>query len=140
MAKMAFIRCFPEIMDIPETLEGFKKWEFSSGSTTGQDYLIFHRLLILSIKRSLPRGAKLVNVSRNHYESSGFIEKDGKFVYFSISDVRGFPGEWYKNILIRTARHEKDYTGGSNGYTTLERFADKVGDMLGTDQSALIRV
>jgi hypothetical protein len=136
--KMTKLRFYEEVVDIPNTLEGFKKWEFSSGSTTGQDYLVFHRLLIQSIKRYLPRGAKLVNVNRGHYYTSGFIEKDGKFVYFSISDVRGFPNEWYKNILIRTAEHEKDYTGGSNGYITLERFADKVGDMLGTDQPSLI--
>jgi len=70
-----------EIVEIPDTLEGFKKWEFSSGSTTGKDYLIFHRLLIQSIKRSLPRGAKLVNTIKGHYFTSGFIERDGKFIY-----------------------------------------------------------
>jgi hypothetical protein len=137
---MAKIHMVEEIVEIPDTLEGFKKWEFSSGSTTGKDYLIFHRLLVRSIKRSLPRGAKLVNTIKGHYFTSGFIERDGKFIYFSISDVRGFPNEWHKNILIRTAESATDYTGGSNGYTTLAGFADKVADMIGTDQPALLRV
>jgi hypothetical protein len=135
--KMTRLRWYEEVVDIPRSLQGFKDWEFSSGPTTGQDYHEFHRLFIKAIKSAIPRDAKLVNVSRNHYESSGFVERQGKYVYFSISDVRYFPGKWYNDILIRTAEHERDYTGGSNGYTTLEKFSKSVASMLGTQQPAL---
>ena len=40
-------------------------------------------------------------------------------MYMSISDVRFFKNEWYNHILFRTAKSEKDFTGGTNLYTTL---------------------
>ena len=138
--KMSRYHTVTEVIDIPETISGFKGWEFSSGTTTGVDFTIFYRLFIQSIKRSLPAGTKLVNASKNHYCLSGFVQRENKFVYFSISDVRHFPEKWHKEILIRTAEHDKDYTGGSNGYTTLENFAREVERMLGTDQPSLLRV
>lgn len=64
-------------------------------------------------------GWELVNFNAGHYYLSWFIKKGDKYIYCSISDVRYFNGEWYKNILFRSAKHEKDYTGGSNRYTKL---------------------
>jgi hypothetical protein len=108
--------------EVPKTLEAFKKWTFSSGSTTGVDFKIFARLFRNYIKKNIPESAKIVNWSNGHYYISGFIELNGKYIYISISDVRHFPGEWHKDILVRTADSAKDYTGGSNGWTTLENF------------------
>ena len=124
--------------EIPKTLAGFRDWEFSSGSTTGGDFKVFARLFREAVKRALIHGARLVDFSAGHYDISGFIEKDGRFVYFSTSDVRGFSGEWHSNILIRTAKHQKDYTGGSNGYTTLERFSGDVATLLGEPYTHLL--
>ena len=116
--------------EVPNTLGGFKNWEFTSGPTTDVDFKVFARLFRKQIQKSLPPGAELVNASNGHYYISGFVKRDSNFVYFSISDVRYFPGEWYKNILVRTAKHEKDYTGGSNRYTTLENFTNDVDRLL----------
>lgn len=58
-------------------------------------------------------------------ESSGFIEKDGKYVYISISDIR-FWKNWDTNILIRTAAGPKDYRGGRNHYTTVDNIYSDV--------------
>ena len=33
--------------------------------------------------------------------------------------MRFFPGEWYDHILIRAAKHERDFTGGMNQYASL---------------------
>lgn len=120
-----------EEVDIPEKLDGFKGWEFSSGPTTGADFQVFARLFRKCIRQTLLPGTHLVNVSTGHYYISGFVQREDKFVYFSISDVRHFPGKWHKEILVRTAKSEEDYTGGSNGYTTLERFSDAVQRLLG---------
>lgn len=49
-----------------------------------------------------------------------------KYVYFSISDVRHFKKEWHDHILIRSAKGLDDFTGGSNGFTTLEDFGKNV--------------
>lgn len=115
---------------VPETLAGFMAWEFTSGGTTGEDFKRFAGLFRAEIKRSLPDGAELITGKPGHYYLSGFIKRGDKFVYWSISDVRFFPGAWHKSILVRTAQHDRDYTGGINCSTTLEHFRDSVAHLL----------
>jgi hypothetical protein len=51
----------------------------------------------------------------NHFDMSGFFKYWNQWIYFSIGDLR-----WSKDsMLIRTAKHEKDYTGGTNCWITL---------------------
>lgn len=60
-------------------------------------------------------------------ESSGFIQKNGKFVYYSFNDYRyDLFGKWYERILIRTAQNEHDYTGGPNHYADLDNLRYEV--------------
>jgi len=61
--------------------------------------------------------AKITAYSVGHYYVSGFFRtSNDKCYYFSLSDIRnGF----VENLLYRTAEHEKDYSGGSNQYVTL---------------------
>lgn len=116
--------------DIPKNLGGFKIWEFSSGPTTGEDFNIFAKMFKKFIKKNLPEGSELVSFNKGRYDLFGFIKKSDKFVYFSISDVRHFPNGWLNNILIRTAKSDNDYTGGSNCSTNLENFAISVNGLL----------
>ena len=76
-------------------------------------------------------GYELVRFNPNHYCFTCFVKDNDKFVYISISDVRYFRNEWFNNILIRTAQHEKDYHGGSNQYTSLPHLEAKIQSMLG---------
>lgn len=55
-----------------------------------------------------------LHFSTGHYYCSGFLEKNGKFVYFSFSDYRFF-GD---SAFVRTAAGLKDYSGGRNNDTT----------------------
>lgn len=119
---------------IPTTLKEFETWEFTNGSTTGDDFNIFAGKFMLHIRKSLPEGVKLVNFNRGHYYCSGFVQYEDKFAYFSISDVRHFPGDWVSNILIRTAESVKDYTGGRNGFCTLEQVGYYLGRLVGVGQ------
>ena len=112
--------------EVPDTLEGFGNWEFSSGTTAGADFRIFARLFKKFVKSALPPDAKLVSFDVGHYDLCGFIRKNGKFAYFSIPDVRYFPRKWQDNILVRTAKSEKDYTGGDNHYTSLKNFRNNI--------------
>lgn len=118
------------------TLNNLKKYlnnEFSSGGYTGDDYKSFQNKYI-NYLRSMCRssGWELVKAGRNHYCFSAFIKnKQNKYVYLSISDVRYFSNEWYKNILIRTAAHEKDYSGGRNNYTALPDLQSGIARLLG---------
>lgn len=97
-------------------------YEFSTGCTTGEDYKTFERKYIKYLKLiAKENGWELVNIGKSHYEFSAFFKNKDKYVYISISDVRFFQNDWYNHILFRTAKHEKDYTGGGNQYTTLTK-------------------
>lgn len=52
------------------------------------------------------------------FDFSGFLynEEKDRYVYFSISDVRYRQDEWFERVLIRTAKHDKDWTGGGNHF------------------------
>ena len=56
-----------------------------------------------------------VKMSNGHYYFSGFATRNGKTIYFSISDTRmNFrDGD---ELLIRTATSYTDYSGGTNNY------------------------
>lgn len=101
-------------------LEKYLNYEFSSGCYTGEDYKTFERKYINYLKGICKNeGWELIKVNKNHYEFSAFFKYENKFKYMSISDVRFFKNEWYNHILFRTAKSEKDYTSGTNLYTTL---------------------
>jgi phosphosulfolactate synthase (CoM biosynthesis protein A) len=73
------------------------------------------------LKKELPIGARLAAFSIGFYYVSGFIKlANGKFQYFSISDVRHFPDN---KILVRSANNVKDFTGGHNNYVEYEEGA-----------------
>ena len=113
------------------------KWEgyvFESSSLDTKEFLAFVRDFKKYIKSNLPKDSNLTNFSRGHFDVSGFIEKNGKYVYFSTSDVRYSPDEWINDILIRTAKDDKDYTGGSNDSTTLKDFKKNIERLIGGDK------
>ena len=69
------------------------------------------------VKKALRNaGFENIKVSNGHYYFSGFATKNNQPIYFSISDVRHFPGD---QVLLRTAKDYKDYTGGSNNFADL---------------------
>lgn len=113
-----------------EKLLGYKNYTFSTGSTTGYDFLEFAKMFKKFVGNNLPQGAKLVKFCTGHYRLSGFIEAQGKYVYFSIPDVRYFPNEWITHFLVRRTESDEDYTGKTNHYTTLKKFTEDVNKLL----------
>lgn len=109
-------------------LKRYVAYEFSSGPYTGKDYLSFQTKYINYLKTVCKSNNwELVNIGRNHYCFSCFIRNSKQqHVYLSISDVRHFSRDWYE-LLIRTAKSEKDYTGGSNNYTSIDNLVHNVG-------------
>jgi len=101
---------------------GIERWlgnNFESSCSLTPEFASFIKDFKKAVIDSTKPDFELVGWSKGHFEVSGFLKNvgNGKLVYFSISDVRYWPDEWYNNILIRTAKHDKDYTGGSNNYT-----------------------
>jgi hypothetical protein len=112
-----------------------KKWletvfESSSGET--QQFKSFVKAFKKELK-TLMGPEYNIQLSSGHFYVSGFIEQNGKYVYFSTSDVRSFRNEWYNHLLVRTAKHDKDYTGGDNNYTTLPNVQKSVERLMSRD-------
>ena len=108
-------------------LEDFKGFSFESSSSLTNEFVAFAKMFIQRIKQvSAANGLTVLNPSRGHFYVSGFVRNNTteKMAYFSISDVRYFPEQWHRNILIRSAQHEKDYTGGDNQSATLENIGE----------------
>lgn len=102
-------------------LKKYLDYEFSTGIYTGDDYKTFQNKYI-NYLRSICKenGWQLINIGRNHYEFSTFItDNENHYIYLSIFDVRYNRNAWYNRVLVRTAKNEKDYTGGSNNYYSL---------------------
>lgn len=92
------------------------------GSITSPSYKSFERKYKNYLKQIAQEvGGELVKFNPNHYEFSCFIKRNDKYVYISISDVRYFKNEWFNHVLIRTAQSERDYSGGCNRYTSLDK-------------------
>lgn len=101
---------------------GIEKWlgnRFASSTGATPEFNAFTKDFKRTLKKELGNGFELVKWNKGHFYISAFARNltNQKLAYLSISDVRYFPDSWFDNILIRTAEHEKDYTGGSNHYT-----------------------
>ncbi len=99
------------------------------GSETSPEYRNFqsnYRSVLKEICKDI--GMELHSFSKNHYDFSAVVKSNNtnQFYYISISDVRYWKNEWADDILYRTMEHDKDWTGGSNCYTTLQELAENL--------------
>jgi len=85
-------------------------------------------------------GYELVNASNDRCNgvlegSSGFIKDPatGKLVYFSANASACFNGD---KVLYRTAKHDRDYTGGVNRYVEFERLGEAVKELFSRQYAA----
>ena len=99
--------------------------DFESSTTRTPQYLQFHRTFKREFKKLLASYTTRIEISKpNHFDVSGFFQMvDGRIYYISLGDLR-----WDKNeLLIRTAKDFKDYTGGGNNFISLnENFVDSL--------------
>ena len=112
--------------EVPATLRPFVDYRFSSGGITGSDYKSFQTKYKNFIKKNLPEGYSIEKWNPNHYQFSCVLGKNGRYVYMSISDVRYFQNEWFQNILVRTMKHDSDWTGGPNQYASIFNLMKKI--------------
>lgn len=90
---------------------------FESSCYTTPEFSTYASTFKREIKKRLGEiGAELLDFNRGHFYVSGFFKKGEQIYYFSQSDVRG-GGD--NKILVRTAKHVKDYSGGANNYSQL---------------------
>lgn len=91
--------------------------EFESSCSKTPEYLAWHKLFKKEFTKFLTEhNATQIEIGKpNHFDMSGFFTINGQAWYFLINDLRGFE----ENMLIRTAKNYKDYTGGINQYISL---------------------
>jgi hypothetical protein len=60
---------------------------------------------------------KKIEFHEGHFDVSGFVKLlDDRIFYFRVGDIR-----WSKfSMLVRTAEHFKDWTGGSNDFVSID--------------------
>lgn len=117
----------------------YSKWQFSvlkdAGTYVSREYRQFQTALIREISNYAKAiDATVVTNSKGHYDTSCFIRRNSKFVYISHSSSLSRRADGVKielnSFLIRTARHEKDYTGGSNHYCHISKLQLKIDELL----------
>lgn len=107
-------------------MEKWVNYEFSSGTTSGKDYLAFQRSAKADLKKQAESAGYILHFfNKGHYWFSAVLRDEitENFIYLSIPDVRG-NNEWYKNVLYRTMQHDKDWSGGTNQFCTWPKIAD----------------
>lgn len=122
---------YHEASELPKSLRPFVNHKWSSGGEVGKDFVSFNTKFKNAIRQMLPRGWQLHKWISGHYYCSAVLKNpDGDFVYISIPDVRYFPHEWFTSILYRSMKHETDWSGGSNHYTSLFSLAKDVDSLI----------
>ena len=109
-------------------MDKIKKWlkyEFESSCGLTPEFQSFYGNIRSHLKKELGNDFDF-SIRRGHFEFYGFAKnkQTEKWAYFSASDVRYFKDAWHDNLLIRTALNDRDYTGGSNCYTTFPKLKD----------------
>ncbi len=117
----------------------YTKWQSSiledAGSYVSKEYRNFQTALVREIsKYATAVGAKVVSNLKGHYDTSCFVGRNGRFVYISHSSTLSRMGSGVRieldSFLIRTARHAKDYTGGSNRYCGISELQSRIDELL----------
>ena len=112
---------------------------FESSCSATPEWNSFYRKACNFFRKTLKDVADDLVMNKGHFYFSGFftVRETGKIFYFSISDVRHFPGG---QLLIRTAKSYKDYSGGTNQYLDVDsKFADRLLNFIKTGKASPCR-
>ena len=111
----------------------FKRWNGKKiedwGSIQSDDAKAFYRAFKNYLKRTFP-DCEIIGFKPNHYDCSGFINKDGNYIYISHSIDRSKERVDFNDsgvmsgVLYRTADGPKDYRGGQNNFCSLYKLED----------------
>ena len=117
----------------------YTKWQDAiladAGGYVSKEYRSFQTALVREIsKYATAVGAQVASNLKGHYDTSCFIERNGKFVYISHSSTLARMGGGVRveldSFLIRTAQHAKDYRGGYNQYCDMANLQSMMDDLL----------
>jgi hypothetical protein len=104
---------------------------FESSSHETPQFAAFYTKFVKAVKLELKKiNATEIKLSKGHFFISGFFKVGEQCFYISLSDVRDNEA----NLLIRTAKDYKDYSGGANHYVEIDTYmAKKIARMFRLD-------
>lgn len=116
-----------------------RKWNNKSvedmGSVMSKEANEFVDDFAKMLERQLGRDGVQVDIHSNHYDCSGFLEKDGKFIYVSYAMPRGeLPIDFsdsspMNGVLFRAADGPHDYRGHINNFSSLQDLPRRILNM-----------
>ena len=113
------------------------------GCVVSKEFKQFQSAFKREVKRlAEEKGANLVGYSNGHYDMCGFVEQNGKYVYFSYGSLDRTKvsltpnGNWHSAFLMRTAKSAKDYHGGTNNHVAFSQFQEIMERLFQQQQSA----
>ena len=120
----------------PQWVKDFMNKQFSSGGYMGEDGWQWVRAARSWFRKYLKAiGATDFEFRVNHYEFYAFFKLENQGWYISSGDCRFKCSDW---MLLRTARDNKDYTGGHNQCVPYdERFFYELNNILGVQHISL---
>ena len=111
------------------SVKTYRNYQFESSTIRTMEYIMFERQCKKELTAQCKKyGIKVHKFIPNHFEWSAVLEKDGKFVYVRMSDVRFW--NWYDDILIRTMEHDCDWRGGSNNSCSFDKIGETADRLL----------
>lgn len=111
-------------------------------TTTSKECKTFGAKFKNALKKELADcGFETVGFSTGHYDVSGFVKRNGDYVYVSY-DIPRYGKEidfdahaWAGPVLYRTAEDEKDYHGGHNNFCSLAELPKCILGLTGANKS-----
>ena len=106
------------------------------GAYCSNDFKSFARKFKNFLNRNLPSGVEIVNHRCGHYDLSGFAKKGDSYVYYSWSWDRFNPVDAVsasgamRGCLYRTAKHDRDWTGGFNQFCPIAELPRRIAETL----------
>lgn len=103
-----------------------------TGSTMSSEAKSFVRAFKNMLKRELEgEGIEIVRFEPNHYDCSGFLKQNDKYIYISYSIPRGYSIDFdscssLDGVLYRTVKNDKDFRGGRNNFSSLRDLPNNI--------------
>ena len=116
-----------------------KKWNHKSvkdwGSTMSDEANEFVEDFIKMLERQLGKEGVNIEIEPYHYELSGYVEKDGKYIYIFYGLPRGgyaidfSTSDCLEGVLYRAADNNHDYKGYANNFSSIQDLPRKIMEM-----------
>ena len=113
-------------------MQQWRETAFESSPSLTPQFAVFAREFKKALRRAVKDRLDIVSFNRGHFDLSGFLRNPvtQELVYWNLFDVR-YASRWADRVLIRTAAHERDYTGGRNHFTPLGHLVETAMQLTG---------